>query len=196
MAKFAKFRRIRWMALMLVAGGWILGTGCHSRTGRIDVFERDSTAVAVLPFTTRGPGLGEGEGHICADHVTALLYRTGWLRIVERSLVNASLKQTDINNPYWLSREALEKLCGLLGVSRIVLGTLEVIPPRLDSSGDKRLYQVTLRILDGHSGELLALAKTSGSGKSGSGYGWQDLLEAGFRDLMNGLGAARPAEGH
>lgn len=167
-------RRKTWMvvlcALCLMRCGFFAGTSAKLPPG--------PHKMLVLPFTGRGPGLSLRSGHRAADQLTAYLFMHRQFPVVDRSLVNDMLQQVEKENVYFFSRASLCALADTLGASVVVLGLVENQPAEAGWRHPRQRLTVTLRFLDGRTGEILHIAQRCAEGRAPPAQIMDDLLRA------------------
>lgn len=143
----------------------------------------ENLKVVVFPFTTRGPGLSQRSEYIAADMLTVMLYTSKHIPVVDRSIVNDELSRRQVGNPYFLSRQTLKAVADTLQASVVVLGAVEnnIIRQRLNAT--RHTVTVTLRFLDGQTGDILYIDEYSES----AGQPPETLLDQCLRVLVDRL---------
>jgi len=119
---------------------------------------KENLKIAVLPFTARGPAVSQRTGHIAADKLTTLLFMEKKMPVVDRSQVNYILHERQIENVYFLSGEDLAEIADTLKASVIVLGLIENRTKQKEFETPENTLAITLRFLDGKTGEILEMA--------------------------------------
>lgn len=157
-------------ALSLLRCGFVAGTTSKLPPG--------PHKLLVLPFTGRGPGLSLRSGHGAADQLTAYLFMQGNFPVVDRSQVNDMLQQVEKENVYFLSRASLCALADTLGASVVVLGLIENQPAEAGRRHPLHRLTVTLRFLDGRTGEILHIAQRRAESRAPPAQIIDDLLRA------------------
>ena len=117
--------------------------------------KKSKTVIAVLPFT--GKGMSKTLGYLAADELTTLIYIEKKIPVVDRSRVNFILKELEIENPYFLSRDNLTTIADSLGANVIILGMMNRENESPDPEKSVNYLNITLRFLDAESGEVIGI---------------------------------------
>ena len=134
----------------------MLGLLCCSPFHQVQPFYSVETVkMAILPFTGRGAGISQRSGHIAADRLTTYLYLKKQISVVDRSQVSHVLHHLGIKNTYFLGKKELIEIADTLDASIVVLGLLENEAKQAHWKTPVNTLTVTLRFLDGKTGEIL-----------------------------------------
>lgn len=142
------------MKYLLILLGAVLLFQCGSFREKGIGLPQEELRIAVLPFTTQGPGLSEWAGHIAADRLTTYLYINKRIPVIDRSQVSYALNSMKLENLYYLSQADLQALAKKLNATVIVLGVLENRAQQRTLDDQKNKLTITLRFLDGKSGDI------------------------------------------
>lgn len=142
-------------AVCLVA--MLVFTGCHT-AGRLSSGNLSKEhKYAVLPFTVRGSGAGVRVGYQAADRLSSLLFAKKRVAVIERSFINGALQELEIKDLYTLPQHQFLKIADTLNADVLILGLLDYRPLSVYESGQKAQMQITLRLLDSKTGNVLQI---------------------------------------
>ena len=89
--------------------------------------------------------------------MTTLIYVEKKIPVIDRSRVNFILKELEIENPYFLSRNDLTTIADSLGANVIILGMMNRETESPDPEKSVNYLNITLRFLDAESGEVIGI---------------------------------------
>ena len=127
--------------------------------------------IAVLPFQFKGEQEGYSSfGDKLLDLVVVELFNTGRFRIVERSRIDAVLKEMELSQAGITEGSLANQVGEQLGAERVIVGTLSAVKAiqDRDSMGfiwkEARGFEVSLngRLIDVSRGEIAAVGEGSG----------------------------------
>ncbi|NPA15985.1 MAG: hypothetical protein GXO44_05495 [Deferribacteres bacterium] len=161
---------------------------CASGTGTMRVFVREGVdisyikRVAVLRFEnhTRDKFAAERLRDIVANEILAL----GLFDVVDKSIVDVVLNEEVGKKEVSLDKGTMRRIAKRLGVQALVLGSVDDY--RMESKGtfSYPVVALTLRLVDGRSGEIIWSASASKTGYSfwGRLFGLKpkDIMEVSF----------------
>ncbi|RQW06670.1 MAG: hypothetical protein EH225_02905 [Calditrichaeota bacterium] len=125
---------------------------CASERLKIHKENGEKMKLAVLHFG--GKGINRDLKYLAADYLTSRMYSVKKMPVVDRSQVNAAARLLEIVNPYFLSRRELCLLADSLQADLMVLGNVIYNPDRNQQEQTGGWMGITLRFLDGQSGEV------------------------------------------
>lgn len=122
------------LAVLILAGVGLAQTG--------------QTKLPVIAITTlESRGVGENEAGVIADNIAATLQQSGKFRVMERSQIDAILKEQSFQQDGVCDANQCAVAIGkLLGIDRIVVGSVGLVGST---------YSLNLRIVDVSNGEAL-----------------------------------------
>ncbi len=109
--------------------------------------------IAVLHFA--GKGINRDMKYLAADYLSSQFYLHKKIPIVDRSQVNEIARVFNIENPYFLSKQQLCSLADTLDSDIMVLGNIIFSPDQTELDKTSGWLGITLRFLDGTSGDVL-----------------------------------------
>ncbi len=171
------------LAVAIAAVGAAAGPGARAKESG----ERAAVALLPLENLTGRSELGERFSRL----VWAALGGDDRLRVVDVGEVESAIGEVRIRNAGLVSREQVQRLARRLGVRWIYAGTLLECGSIRTPDGDVPTFGMTLRVLDGRSGEVVWADMRARSGEDRETiFGWgresslDRLAESTARDLV------------
>jgi TolB-like protein len=117
-------------------------------------FANSQNTIAVLDF--KGNGISINEASSISERLRTELFNNGDYRVVERDKLEALLEEQGLNQSGIVSDEYIVNAGSILGVDKVVVGTVNKIG---------NLYSVSARIVNVKTGEILEAVSYEHSGK-------------------------------
>lgn len=162
---------------------------------RIAVLDFDAGSISSNPIASGWTGQGASKG--VADLLVNKLVESGSYRVIERSKINALLQEQDLGASGRVDASTAARIGKMLGVETVMVGSITRFNVDEKSSGfsvgglfgnkkktSTATVQITARIIDTESGEILASAQGMGQADQKSG-GTQVLGIGGSNEVSN-----------
>jgi TolB-like protein len=133
----------------------------------VDDFSLDMSvsAIAVLDFDYSGPFTSGKIAKKMADDLTAALFLYSDILVVDRTLVKYTQKKYENYRRKNLSRQQIRNMGRDLEASHIIFGSIQSIGALEDYyEGEKKKLDMTLRIVDTQSGNIVGIVMNSTKG--------------------------------
>jgi hypothetical protein len=131
---------------------------CYSGNQLKKLIRQENSRVAVFPFS--GSGISREIRYLAADEWSACLFIGHRIPVVDRSQVNAAVRNAGIENTYFLSHRQLLAVSDSLNTNLAVLGSITYF----SNPGDSRNYlSISIRFLEVTTGNILRMIRKAGN---------------------------------
>ena len=147
---------------------------------RIAVLDFDSGSISGNPFASGWMGQGASKG--IGDIIVNKLVESGSYRVIERSKIEAILREQNLGDSGRVDAGSAAQIGKLLGVEAVLIGSITQFNVDQKASGfsfgglfgnakktNIANVQITARLVDTSTGEIIATAKGQGQAEQGSG---------------------------
>jgi curli biogenesis system outer membrane secretion channel CsgG len=147
---------------------------------RIAVLDFDSGSISGTPFAAGYLGIGAAKG--VGDLVINKLVDNGTYRVIERGKIDQILREQDLGASGRIDASTAAKIGKLLGVEAVLVGSITQFNVDVNSSGfsfgglfgnskvtNTATVQLTARLIDTETGEIIATAQGMGKAEQKSG---------------------------